>query len=230
MNGGVLYSKRLIINDCEFNNNSVTSGGWTNELRGTIVHGGLGGNVEIYKTSFFTNQYVAGNSRSTASLIHFWRSGTIQDTKFIDNKSKTELIYSHTNLELVHSLIYNNDAERAIRIPAGIISKSTIVGNSGIGIYVEQSGMPPEIRYSNIYENPTYALYNNSQKDVDARYNYWGTDDPSIIFDLIYDKWDNANKGEVDFGLYDSTYLTSFSNKAPRIKMISLPWIPLLLF
>ena len=42
-----------------------------------------------------------------------------------------------------------------------------------------------------------YGMYNSGQTDVDATYNWWGTDNASEIEAQIYDQHDNETKGEV---------------------------------
>ncbi len=55
----------------------------------------------------------------------------------------------------------------------------------------------------NIYDNnggSGYQLYNNSTANVNARYNFWGAGDSTMVALKIYDKLDNSVKGRVYFG------------------------------
>ena len=52
----------------------------------------------------------------------------------------------------------------------------------------------------NLYNNGAYAIYNNSTSNINARYNFWGPGDSTMVAFRIYDKSDNAAKGRVYIG------------------------------
>ncbi len=54
-------------------------------------------------------------------------------------------------------------------------------------------------KFYGFFESGKYAVYNNSTNDIYAKYNYWGTDNPGDVPQVIYDKNDNSGKGEVIF-------------------------------
>jgi len=98
-----------------------------------------------------------------------------------------------------HGLIINN-SNLTIR-------NSTFTLNTGSGIQFEGTGtatLGNTAAYScNLYNNGGYEVYNNSSANVNARYNYWGTSDSTMIALNIYDKYDNSTKGIV--------YITNFA-------------------
>jgi hypothetical protein len=83
------------------------------------------------------------------------------------------------------------------------IKNSNFTYNSVYGIYLDGSGTATlgntDAFTCNLYNNGSYELYNNSTADVNARYNYWGTGDSTMVSLRIFDKSDNAAKGRVNF-------------------------------
>ena len=58
--------------------------------------------------------------------------------------------------------------------------------------------------------NSAYNLINTSNKSVDAKNNYWGTDDEQVIKDKIIDSFDNLNYGIVNYyGFLDAPVMTN---------------------
>ncbi|MCD4735943.1 MAG: T9SS type A sorting domain-containing protein, partial [Bacteroidales bacterium] len=51
----------------------------------------------------------------------------------------------------------------------------------------------------NLFLNGSYNVYNNTSNNIDARYNYWGTGDSTMIAESIYDKYDYSANGIVIF-------------------------------
>jgi len=84
------------------------------------------------------------------------------------------------------------------------IRNSTFTYNTGYGINLDGTGTATlgntDLLTCNLYNNGGYELYNNSTADVNARYNYWGTGDSTMIALRIFDRSDNTAKGRVNFG------------------------------
>jgi hypothetical protein len=84
------------------------------------------------------------------------------------------------------------------------IKNSNFTYNAGYGIYLDGTGTATlgntDLLTCNLYNNGGFELYNNSTADVNARYNYWGTGDSTMIAYRIFDKADNTAKGRVYFG------------------------------
>lgn len=125
-----------------------------------------------------------------------------------------------------------------------VITLNEIYENTGKGIYcknVEKTiilyndirnneeqalffsiGKESAIHYNNIYNNAgDYELYLDSAMDIDARFNYWGTQTTQEIeeggnlknISRIYDKYDDMSKGRVNY-------------KGWRSNLVSLPTVP----
>jgi len=135
------------------------------------------------------------------------------------NKSDKSSIHA-VRIVMDKCLIHRNESQNSVYFSIGsldeIITNTTIINNTGNGVYIEGSE-PPIINGSNLFGNGGYDLYNNSVDDVNAKGNYWGTTNTGNIFLKIYDEWDDPSKGEVDFGLYDNSFLSSFASGAPPV-------------
>jgi hypothetical protein len=86
------------------------------------------------------------------------------------------------------------------------IKNSIFAANSDYGIYLGGTGTATlgngEALTCGLYNNGLYELYNNSTADVNARYNYWGTGDSTMVHSKIFDKGDNPAKGRVWIGTF----------------------------
>ena len=84
------------------------------------------------------------------------------------------------------------------------VKNSTFTYNATNGIYLDGAGtatLGNTAAYTcNLFNNGSFALYNNTGTDVNARYNYWGTGDSTMVSYKIYDKSENTAKGRVNFG------------------------------
>ena len=85
---------------------------------------------------------------------------------------------------------------------------STVTGNGGDGVYVEEYGRLIA-NYNNIYGNNGYEYRNNSNKweEIDARHNWWGENTTAEMnegsnpknIDEIYDVYDDNGLGFVNY-------------------------------
>ena len=82
-----------------------------------------------------------------------------------------------------------------------IISNSTIRNSSSNGIYVTSTSTP-YIRYTNMYNNSLYNIYNAQSSDITAPNNWWGTTDTDAINNSIYDHYDTPSYGIVYYTPY----------------------------
>jgi len=81
------------------------------------------------------------------------------------------------------------------------------ITNNGNGIYLKgryNNNYDPEpvIRYNNIHDNDVYNIMTEEFQHPDgtiikAQYNYWGSSDPSVIRNAIFDKEDDQSLPEV---------------------------------
>lgn len=82
------------------------------------------------------------------------------------------------------------------------IQNNTIANNSvGIYLYITNYGASPTILYNNIHDNSEYnvQLDENTENDVNATYNWWGTTDTQTINQTIYDFKKDFTLGNVQF-------------------------------
>ncbi len=105
---------------------------------------------------------------------------------------------------LDHSILrYSTGNGLVINNSSLTIRNSCFIYNSSNGIYLDGTGTctlgNTEEFTCNLYNNGLYELYNNSTADLNARYNYWGTGDSTMIALRIFDKSDNSAKGRVSF-------------------------------
>ncbi|MCX6280301.1 MAG: right-handed parallel beta-helix repeat-containing protein [Bacteroidetes bacterium] len=85
------------------------------------------------------------------------------------------------------------------------IKNSTFSYNASYGIRFDGAGTATigntTALTCNIFNNGGgYQLYNNSTSNINARYNYWGANDSTMVAQRIYDKYDNSVEGIVYFG------------------------------
>jgi hypothetical protein len=70
------------------------------------------------------------------------------------------------------------------------------------GFYLTSSSINNTIANNSIHNNTQYNFYNNQPDNVTAEYNWWGTTDIDAINASIYDYYDDASKGIVDYVPY----------------------------
>lgn len=83
------------------------------------------------------------------------------------------------------------------------ITRSRIANNTGNGIYLDGSSNATignaDSLTCTLYSNGSYHIYNNTANNVQARYNYLGTCDSTMVSLVLYDKSDNNAKGQIFF-------------------------------
>jgi hypothetical protein len=86
----------------------------------------------------------------------------------------------------------------------GDIKNSTVADNGGHGIYLDGTSHPvignDALLTNSFFGNGPFEVYNNTTYDINARYNYWGTGDSTMVATRIFDYYDNGTKGIVYFG------------------------------
>lgn len=73
--------------------------------------------------------------------------------------------------------------------------------NFDIAVKIMDQGTSGSIKTNNcnFINSLSYNYYNQSPKNIDATFNYWGSDSVNIINSKIYDMYDDLNLGLVDF-------------------------------
>nr|QNO50101.1 hypothetical protein GDOAKEED_00005 [Methanosarcinales archaeon ANME-2c ERB4] len=122
-----------------------------------------------------------GNSNSYPANIHSYASDSFSFDNSVSEYSEKNGIYSY----------YSNT----------VISNSTIRSSSSNGIYLAGTSTP-HIRYTNMYNNSEYNIYNAHSSDITAPNNWWGTTDTDAINDSIYDHYDAPSCGIVYYNPY----------------------------
>ena len=172
-NGTITISNNIIIN------NTASDGG------GGIRVGSE--NVNISNNIISNNSVSNGNGGGIAASF-FWVEITISNNAIINNRAIN-----------MPGVSYDARYDRDVKY-------NTITGNQATGssptytVYVKQH---PLFNYNNIFNNTaTYELWNDNSNliaDVDATNNWWGTISDSIIQSKIYDWFDNASLGIVNY-------------------------------
>jgi len=70
------------------------------------------------------------------------------------------------------------------------------------GFWLTGSSINNTIANNSIHNNTEYDFYNDQPENVTAEYNWWGTTDIDAINASIYDYYDDASKGIVDYVPY----------------------------
>jgi len=121
---------------------------------------------------------------------------------------RSEFISSNT-LHIDHSTIQHNYYGLYLYYgDANLLAQNKIINNE-YGFYLTQNSNcsfgSSASEWNCIYDNNIYDFYNDSSNDVTAQYVYWGTTDPTLIAQHIYDQNDNSSKGLVTFEPYLTT-------------------------
>jgi hypothetical protein len=78
------------------------------------------------------------------------------------------------------------------------IKNSYIIDNLSYGIYIEDEAEPEISKHNFIYGSGLFDVYNNTEEDIDAEENYWGTMNVDSVRAHIYDYYDDGSLGEVE--------------------------------
>ncbi len=142
------------------------------------------------------NNYIVGNRYGFAQ-IGDQISAFIADNHFIDNDIQNEPNLGGSGLNF----------QGAANSNTAIVRRNYISGNLW-GITLQGTANPEfgteDIHGQNVIFNngnggQTYALYNNTQKDVSAIGNYWGTNNPDEAENYIFHQPDQGDLGLVSY-------------------------------
>ena len=114
-----------------------------------------------------------------------------------------------SNQPSIDHCTFNQSTGKGLIINSSNISvtSSTFSYNSSYGVFIDGSSTATigntAATTCNLFNNGGgYQLYNNTPSNINARFNYWGTADSTMIEATIFDRYDNAAKGIV--------YITGF--------------------
>ena len=191
-------------NTISSNARGINNSGPSTGIQSNVISGNSGdGLVNNGSFAIIQNNTISGNARG---INNSGPSTTIQSNVIGDNSGNG--VESSGSSVIVHGNIISGNVGSAIRwsnsgeIAYNTILSNTSSGNTG-GIYVSLDY--PSIHHNTIRGNSGFALYNGngfSSTRLDARYNWWGTDDETALQNLIYDWFDDAAKGLVDYDPY----------------------------
>ena len=178
--GGIYASGDITISENTISDNSV---GYS------YAKGGMGGGIYASQDVMVTGNTITNNAAAGNGANIYARGGGICGSATV----------------IGNNIINNWAAYYGGGIyGGGIIRYNTVRENSdGITAYGQ-----PAINYNNVYDNTIYDLRNTNAADtpnMDATNNWWGTLNEDTIRNNIYDFFDDATLGIVDF----IPYLTS---------------------
>jgi len=204
----------LLISNCIINDNRVgVSSGRDLTIRNSLLFNNEYA-IQTYRSSAIIENNIVKNNLDCAIKInlcdryfgngkHLINRVKINCNLITNNKrGGIELFgqscgYNQGNNIIAHNSIRHNSGD-GIYIH-GLIGKQVtikyneITNNSGSGIRISCKGI---IHNCNIFGNREYQIVNVSH-DQQATSNWWGTTDELTIRKLIYDHWDNPDKGKV---------------------------------
>ena len=128
-----------------------------------------------------------------------------------------------TYLEISDSVFSTNQNDFIVSFDTGggTIEYSTITDNTSTdsssfsAVFINNNSYPVTIYMSNIFNNESYEIYNNSSENITATSNYWGTTDTPQIALGIWDYYDNVSLGEVVFSPFLSFHSNSINDDGP---------------
>lgn len=138
-----------------------------------------------------------------SAISIFSSSPEIRDCIIKNNNDGICWVDSHSNIH--YNLISNNiNGVVGKRVPANL--RKNIITQNEVGILIfSRLAEMPRIQENNLYKNLTYALRIKTVRDIDAKYNWWGTSDVGGIEELIWDRRDDKNLGRVTFSPFHTS-------------------------
>ena len=206
-----LYGSDAIITDCAISNN--TGSGISNysssaTIRNNVIsnNGWTGIESSSWEPDLYAAPFIEGNTI------------TGNDYGIYNQGYSTPQIINNTILDNHWSGIYSDlwDSQGQDNYP---ITGNTIINNSYNGICLSGYSRPT-VNYNSLYDNGSYDLYTYTYYEafgvtIDATHNWWGTTDPAVIGQNIYDYSDSAwstfinyepfldsENGNLAFGIY----------------------------
>lgn len=169
-----------------------------------------GGGIFAYDALVKENTVVDNVSAMTGGGIYALQS-VVQDNVVIGNRSDEGGGLFSNDSEIIHNLVRKNHAPKGsgvFHLGTGRIEKNSFAENEGDGTVPDAAILMLgncTLRHNNIVPSQGYALYFQSHTlspDLDARENYWGTDNEKIIELGIYDWMEDSRVGLVDWKMY----------------------------
>ena len=216
-------SEIIEINNSTINNSILTSDSYN---KGIIINtstadncvfrlGCCGANFMIYSSSIVASEFNHYNDYNEIGIYNSnlnnvdinlpYAISTIEDC-IIKNSKRILVSYSVIRNSKIEGTNQGRGLEFTSYRNGNTLIENCTISNFENGIYV-QSITDMEINNTNMSNNSTYNIYNNSNKTINAKNNYWGTDDETVIKQKIFDYYDNINKGEVVYSPFEITQI-----------------------
>ena len=159
----------------------------------------------MYHSSPTISNSLVANSLESGILAHMSSNANLNNDTITDNGAHgLYLLYSNPTVESTTISRNGGSGIWAFYYSSPVVTYSRLTNNTGDGFTVQDWSYEarPRINYCSLYGNGGYSFRHGGSEDIDATYNYWGTTDPAIIEECIYDHNDNASLGTVDFSNY----------------------------
>jgi len=192
------------ISDSVFANNAIALGGYA------------GWKMVVERCTFEKNTYAVTDADKT-----------ISDSVFRNNQYG---LYATERVSIYRSIFEDNDvalhggrgevkfceiSNNGIGVEGlfeGFTLMNNIITKNDIGVILSQyDTYTSAVEYNDIYDNVTYNLKNTGDANKSVKYNWWGTINPCEIEKKIYDGYDDASVGIVEY----SPILTGPQNTGP---------------
>lgn len=182
---------------------------------------GSEGNVVEYCKILFAYNGVHGHGAS-AAINHneFAKNGVGVSCKKEEETPSAPWFGKMSNMEITHNRFLNNKGGIGFRNSKAVIKHNLIQDNKFFGIFPKDNALAVisdneitankkgiylyqaqgvTINHNNIYDNTDYniAVAEAQDYDVDARENWFGTDNSEKIDELIFDKKDDSTMGTI---------------------------------
>ena len=124
----------------------------------------------------------------------------VHDSHLRDNREAGIILGGSGAAQIENNQISNNwgSGIQVTYYASPLVLGNVITNNGGDGIWLKESWQIIPVFHNNlITNNGRYALNNQTNSDVDATNNDWGTSEPLALSNLIYDFNDTAESGLV---------------------------------
>lgn len=206
--GGIETESKSDITTCEIKGGISIKNGDNNLIKGNIItDGGITMDYNSDNNVIEENSIGAGKNRNGIytgyDRTDYWnapsRYSYSQGNKIMGNtiaNSSRGIHISGGSSNIVSYNVIGNTTNAGIYLGGGTVTHNSITGNQGYGIHVDGA---VKINNNEIYGNSKFDLYNEGSSELDASNNWWGTTDESEIATKIFDYFQDAKKGIVNF-------------------------------
>ena len=145
------------------------------------------------------------NNSNGIRLIGPSNYNNLTDNTVSNNNYGIVLVSGNYNNLTDNTVSNNNDGIALSFSSNNNITCNWVHSNTEYGFFIVSSNYGQStgntIESNNIMDNG-YNFYNQQPQNVEAKYNYWGTDNETLINASIYDYYDDSNLGIVNFSGY----------------------------